>query len=309
MSTTANAILLREIPGLARDDSLAEEIFQKQSKVPTKHRLFLGDSRNMSHIADSSVQLVVTSPPYWTLKVYRPADGQLGLIQDYNKFLDGLGQVLDECYRVLVPGGRLVMVVGDVCLSRRKAGKHVVYPLHSDITVRARKSGFDNLTPILWYKISSAKFEANSYSTILGKPYEPNAIIKNDIEFILIQRKPGPYRTPTMEQRRLSFIPRKYYEQWFRQIWNLRGTSDRQHPAPFPMELAQRLVRMYSFVKDTVLDPFVGTGTTMLAAMSSGRNSIGCEIDPKFADLARKKLVEESSKLFRTAEVKFETSS
>lgn len=307
--SAANALLLREIPGLARDESLAEEIFQKQAKVSTDHRLLLGDSRKMSHIADSSVHLVVTSPPYWTLKAYRPVEGQLGLVQDYNKFLDELGKVLDECYRVLVPGGRLVWVVGDVCLSRRKAGKHVVYPLHSDITVRARKADFDNLTPILWYKISSAKYEANSYSTILGKPYEPNAVIKNDIEFILIQRKPGPYRTPTMEQRRLSFIPRKYYEQWFRQIWNLRGTSDRQHPAPFPLELAQRLVRMYSFVNDTILDPFVGTGTTMLAAMSSGRNSIGYEIDPKFTELARKRLVEESSKLFRTANVKFTASS
>jgi site-specific DNA-methyltransferase (adenine-specific) len=154
------------------------------------------------------------------------------------------------------------------------------------------------LTPILWYKIASAKYEANTYSSILGKPYEPNAVIKNDVEFILIQRKPGPYRKPTMEQRRMSFIPRSYYEQWFRQIWNLNGTSSREHPAPFPLELALRLIRMYSFVNDIVLDPFVGTGTTMLAAIKSGRNSIGYEVDPKYVQVAKERLLDESSKLF-----------
>ncbi len=177
---------------------------------------------------------------------------------------------------------------------------NVVYPLHSDITIRCRDAGFDNLTPILWYKIASAKYEANTYSTILGKPYEPNAVIKNDVEFILIQRKPRPYRKPTMEQRRMSFIPRNHYEQWFRQIWNLTGTSSREHPAPFPLELALRLVRMYSFVNDTIVDPFCGTGTTMLAAIQSGRNSIGYEIDPKFVRTAEERLRNESSRLFES---------
>ncbi len=198
---------------MARDESQADEVFRRQARFPTEHVLYHGDSRNMLKVADSSVHLVVTSPPYWTLKDYGPTEGQLGVIQDYEEFLDELEKVVAECHRVLVPGGRFVCVVGDVCLSRRKAGKHVVFPLHSDITVRARKVGFDNLTPILWYKIASAKYEANTYSTILGKPYEPNAVIKNDVEFILIQRKPGPYRTPTADQRRMSFVPRKYYEQ------------------------------------------------------------------------------------------------
>ena len=301
----ANAVALREIPGMARDEAVAGGLFEKQALVPTWHKLISGDSRRMAEVEDSSVHLIVTSPPYWVLKKYDPVEGQLGILRNYNEFLDELSKVVSECYRALVPGGRFICVVGDVCLPRRSFGRHVVYPLHSDITVRAREAGFDNLTPILWYKIASARYEANTYSTILGKPYEPNAVIKNDVEFILIQRKPGPYRKPTMEQRKMSFIPRNYYEQWFRQIWNLTGASSREHPAPFPLELALRLVRMYSFVNDIVLDPFVGTGTTMLAAIKSGRNSIGYEVDLKFVRVAKERLLDESSRLFGRTKVDF----
>jgi site-specific DNA-methyltransferase (adenine-specific) len=296
--SSANAIALREIPGMARDETATRDLFEKQALLATSHKLVGGDSRQMTGVEDNSVHLVVTSPPYWVLKNYDPVNGQLGVIRDYSKFLDELSKVVSESYRVLVPGGRFVCVVGDVCIPRRTLGRHVVYPLHSDITLRAREAGFDNLTPILWYKIASAKYEANTYSSILGKPYEPNAVIKNDVEFILIQRKPGPYRKPTMDQRKMSFIPRSYYEQWFRQIWNLNGTSSRDHPAPFPLELALRLIRMYSFVNDIVLDPFVGTGTTMLAAIKSGRNSIGYEVDPKYVEVAKERLLDGSSKLF-----------
>lgn len=302
---TKNAVSLKEIPSMAKDESIVSKIFDEQALLPTSHKLYCGDSREMAEIEENSVHLIVTSPPYWVLKEYREIEGQLGAIQDYKKFLDELTKVITECFRVLIPGGRFICVVGDVCLSRRKAGRHIVYPLHSDITIRAREIGFDNLTPILWYKIASARYEANTYSTILGKPYEPNAVIKNDVEFILIQRKPGQYRKPTVEQRKMSFIPRRYYEQWFRQIWNLRGASTREHPAPFPLELALRLVRMYSFVGDTILDPFVGTGTTMLAAMKCGRNSIGYEIDPQFAEITRKKLLEEKSKMLQRSQVYF----
>lgn len=187
-----------------------------------------------------------------------------------------------EAYRVLVLGGRLVCVVGDVCLSRREYGRHVVVPLHADICVICRKLGFDNLNPIIWHKISNAVFESNTTSKFLGKLYEPNAIVKNDIEFILMQRKPGGYRQPTEEQRRLSVIPKAEFNEWFRQIWTVTGASTKEHPAPYPFEIATRLVRMFSFHSDTVLDPFCGSGTTMLAAMKWNRNSIGFEIDPGY---------------------------
>jgi modification methylase len=296
-------IELTEIPRLARDDDAAEALFQKQAALHSWHKLYHGDSRNLEAIDNESVHLVVTSPPYWTLKKYPNTVGQLGQLEDYQEFLGELSKTLKECYRVLIPGGRLICVVGDVCLPRRVAKRHVVYPLHSDITVISRSLGFDNLTPILWYKIANAKFEANTFSNILGKPYEPNAVIKNDVEFILVQRKPGPYRKPTVEQRRFSYIPRKYYEKWFRQIWDIRGESTRRHPAPFPLELASRLVRMYSFVGDVILDPFAGTGTTMLAAMQSGRNSIGYEIDSSFVTLIKERLRDEMSSLTSNTEV------
>ncbi len=257
----------------------------------TTHKLYLGDSRDLSYIPDKSVHLVLTSPPYWNLKEYEQGANQLGIINDYQCFIDELNKVWKECYRILVPGGRLVCVVGDVCLSRKKYGKHAVMPLHSDIAVECRKIGFDNLNPILWHKISNAKFEANTSSSFLGKPYEPNAIVKNDIEYILMQRKPGGYRSPTEEQRKNSMIPKEDFQNWFSQIWRLPGASTKSgHPAPFPLELARRLVTMFSFVDDVVLDPFCGSGTTMLAAIETNRNSIGIETEEKYCESTVKRL-------------------
>ena len=274
-------------------------------ELTTRHRLFQGDARSFPQIPDTSVHLVVTSPPYWTLKRYNESEGQLGHVEDYEEFLNDLRQVWAEALRVLVPGGRLVCVVGDVCLSRRENGRHVVVPLHADICVACRKLGFDNLNPIIWHKISNAAFEANTSSKFLGKPYEPNAIVKNDIEFILMQRKPGGYRRPTEEQRRLSAIPKREFNEWFRQIWTLTGASTRDHPAPFPLELACRLVRMFSFTGDTVLDPFSGTGTTMVAATKWGRNSVGIEIDPDYCQFAARRIRAENQSLFSRSDFEF----
>ncbi len=272
----------------------------------TVHRLINGDARDLSFLPDESVHLVLTSPPYWNLKRYNENPNQIGHIDDYETFLFELKKVWEHAYRVLVPGGRLVCVVGDVCVSRRNFGRHLVFPLHSDISVICRHIGFDNLNPIIWHKIANASYEVSNGSKFLGKPYEPNAIIKNDIEFILMQRKPGGYRKPTEEQRRQSMIDKKDFNRWFRQIWNIPGASTRKHPAPFPLELATRLVRMFSFVGDTVLDPFCGSGTTMVAAFKNNRNSIGVEIDPEYCRMAARYLKTESGDLFSDAKLIFE---
>lgn len=270
-----------------------------------EHILVNGDARNLSFINDLSVHLVITSPPYWNLKKYRENPDQLGNLQDYYTFIDELSKVWKECYRVLVPGGRLVCIVGDVCKSRRKFGRHLVVPLHADIIVSCKKIGFDNLNPIIWHKISNATYEVdNGSSGFLGKPFEPNGIIKNDIEFILMQRKPGSYRKPTNEQRHLSLIAKNDYKEWFSQFWNIPGASTKNHPAPFPYEVAYRLVRMFSFHGDTVLDPFCGTGTTLLAAIKTDRNSIGVEIDPFYCKIALARLEQETSDLFKNIELK-----
>ncbi len=269
-------------------------------------RLILGDARNLRFIPDASVHLVVTSPPYWSLKRYNEHPGQMGHIKDYELFLSELNKVWSEVFRVLVPGGRLVCVVGDVCMSRKNFGRHVVFPLHADICVACRRLGFDNLNPIIWHKISNAAYEVeNGGAGFLGKPYEPNAIIKNNIEFILMQRKPGGYRKPTEDQRDQSRLSKEEYQEWFQQFWRLTGASTREHPAPFPDELAYRLVRMFSFVGDTVLDPFCGTATTLLAAANAGRNGIGVELDPTYARMAALRLKDRVGSLFQGVRLEF----
>jgi site-specific DNA-methyltransferase (adenine-specific) len=245
----------------------------------------LGDARELSWIESESVHLVVTSPPYWTLKEYRRHAGQMGHIGDYELFLDQLDLVWKECERVLAPGGRVCCVVGDVCLPRKKAGRHHVVPLHADIQVRARRLGLDCLSPIYWNKIANGVTEARGNGAgFYGKPYQPGAIVKNDVEFILFLRKGGEYRKPKPLQKALSMLTKEEMQVWWQPIWSdIRGASTRNgHPAPYPTKLAERLIRMFSFAGDTVLDPFSGTCATAVAAYQAGRNSISNEIDPTY---------------------------
>jgi DNA modification methylase len=291
------------IPRIAKDAHLIRLIERAIHQVPTSHSIYRGDARDMSGLQPNSVHLVLTSPPYWTLKEYRDSEGQLGHVEDYDQFLQELDKVWKHCFQALVPGGRLICVVGDVCLSRREnGGRHTVVPLHSSIQEHCRMLGFDNLAPIIWHKISNASYEVEGGSTFLGKPYEPNSVIKNDIEFVLMERKPGGYRAPDISTKVLSVISAENHKKWFQQIWSgVTGASTKQHPAPYPVELAERLVRMFSFVGDTVLDPFMGTGTTTVAAAKWGRNSLGFEIDRHYYKMAQKRISEETSSLFSTA--------
>src|SRR5438874_3316543 len=295
-----------DIPNIAKTEKLVRLIHTAVQRIPTTHNLYLGDARSMSALEPESVHLVLTSPPYWTLKEYRDSKGQLGHVSDYETFLSELDKVWEHCFRALVPGGRVICVVGDVCLSRRKnGGRHTVVPLHASIQEHCRSIGFDNLAPIIWHKIANIQLEAEGNGGgFLGKPYEPNSVIKNDIEFILMERKPGGYRTPDLARRVLSVISGANHKQWFQQIWSgLTGASTRYHPAPYPLELAERLIRMFSFVGDTVLDPFLGTGTTGIAAAKTGRNSVGFEVDEHYYDSASKRVVNETASLFSKATI------
>ena len=237
------ADLQRDLPRLARDRRLLELIAEAVGRIPTRHRLVNRDARDLSLLGDASVHLVVTSPPYWTLKQYRDTEGQLGHLSDYEEFL------------------------------------------HES-------------------KIANAAYEVDGAGGFLGKPYEPNAVIKNDLEFILMERKPGAYRRPTPEARVLSVISTDDYQTWFRQIWSdIGGASTREHPAPFPLQLAERLVRMFSFAGDTVLDPFTGTGTTNVAASRCGRHSLGYEVDDHYFKGAAARLRAEAADLFASVAV------
>jgi len=283
----------------------ANEYFRTVSwPVPfdkTSHSVRLGDARNLSWIKSESVHLVVTSPPYWTLKQYEENnESQLGDIENYETFLDELDKVWAECSRVLVGGGRICCVVGDVCVSRKRGGRHLVMPLHADIQVRARRLGLDCLTPIIWHKISNGVTETEGNGAgFYGKPYQPGSIVKNDVEYILFLRKGGQYRTATPVQKALSMLSRTEMQSWFRSFWtDIKGASTRNgHPAPYPIELADRLVRMFSFAGDTVLDPFLGTASTSIAALRAGRNSIGNEIEPTYLKCAYDKLLAESRQM------------
>jgi site-specific DNA-methyltransferase (adenine-specific) len=282
-----------------REPSINEKFAAKRrawarqpSILRTTHRIYEGDGRLMEHQgAEPLVHLVVTSPPYWNLKEYPDRrELQLGNLSSYQDFLSELFSVWRRCFQLLVPGGRLCVVVGDVCLSRRKAGRHSVVPLHADISRQCIELGFDYLSPIFWYKIANAATEVEGNgSGFLGKPYEPNAVIKNDVEYILIFRKPEAYRAPTPEQRALSVIQRRDHERWFRQVWSdIPGQVRLQgHPAPYPKKVPFRLISMFSFVGDVVLDPFWGTGTTTAAAIEAHRCSIGYEIEPEYLSIGQ----------------------
>lgn len=262
----------------------------------TTHRLYQGDARDLAAIKDGSVHLIVTSPPYWTLKEYPGAASQLGAIDDYARFLLELDRVWRECERVLTPGGRLCCVVGDVCVPRKKNGRHYIVPLHADIQVRARTLGLDCLTPIIWHKIANGAQEATGNgSGYYGKPYQPGGVVKNDIEYILFLRKGVGYRSPSQVQQALSMLTKDEIQQWFRAVWSdVRGASTKGgHPAPYPPELAERLIRMFSFAGDTVLDPFLGSASTLIAALRTGRNSIGVEVEPSYVELAHERVASE----------------
>lgn len=281
---------------------LAKKLAWENGAAPdnTRHTIVHGDARIMPELAAESVHVVVTSPPYFDLVAYEDTsetDGQLGNLGDYDGFLEELAKVWRRCFDALVPGGRLCIVVGDVCVSRRQAGRHYVIPLHADIARACIRLGFDYLTPIYWSKIANMATEVGGSARFLGKPYEPNGIIKNDVEYILLLRKPGSYRKPTNAQRALSILDPEDHRRWFRSVWtDVRGESRKAgHPAPFPSELARRLIQMFSFVGDTVLDPFWGTGSTTHAAIQSSRSSIGYEIESGYIDIGRRRLDQQDS--------------
>jgi modification methylase len=282
----------------------ANQHWRKQFWPPpfdrSTHHVKQGDARELSFLEADSVHLIVTSPPYFNLKPYNSECGgkQLGRIEDYDQFLSELDKVWSECFRVLVPGGRICCVIGDILVPRKIDGRHRILPLPADIMVRSRALGFDTLAPILWLKIGNRTNEAGGGSSgYYGKPYQPGAIIKNDFEHILMLRKPGGYRSTTMLQKSLSMLQRDEMDGWQRPFWSdIRGASLRNgHPAPYPVELAERLIRMYSFAGDVTLDPFGGAGSTSIAAVRTGRNSIMVEIDDEYVKTAHERVTEQLS--------------
>jgi site-specific DNA-methyltransferase (adenine-specific) len=254
----------------------------------THHKIILGDSRAMSEVQDESVHLVVTSPPYWQLKDYGH-ENQIGFNDTYEDYINNLNLVWNECYRVLHPGCRLCVNIGDQFARAVYYGRYKIIPIRTEIIKFCETIGFDYMGAIIWQKVTTTNTTGGA--TIMGSfPYPRNGIVKLDYEFILLFKKLGTSPKPANEQKERSKLTTEEWNQYFYGHWNFSGERQDQHLATFPEELPRRLIRMFSFVDDTVLDPFLGSGTTSLAAHNLERHSVGYEINKEFLPIINNKL-------------------
>lgn len=256
--------------------------------MKTHHKIILGDSRTMREVPDSSVHLVLTSPPYWQLKDY--GDGnQIGFNHTYEEYINHLNLVWSEAGRVLHPGCRLCVNIGDQFARSVYYGRYKVIPIRTEIIKFCENIGFDYLGAVIWQKVTTC--HTTGGATVMGSfPYPRNGILKLDYEFILIFKKYGTSPKATPEQKGRSKLTQEEWNTYFAGHWNFPGEKQDGHLAMFPEELPRRLIKMFSFTGDTVLDPFLGSGTTSLAAKHLGRNSIGYEINKDFLPVIKQKL-------------------
>ena len=305
--------------------------------MQTTHKIIFGDSRSMAEVADESVHLIVTSPPYWQLKDYG-AKGQIGFDDTYEDYINSLNLVWKECQRVLHKGCRLCINIGDQFARAAYYGRYKVIPIRTEIVRMCEALGLDYMGAIIWQKVTTCNTTGGA--SIMGSyPYPRNGIIKLDYEFILIFKKLGEPPEVSDEAKKASKLSLTEWNKYFYGHWDFpgerikknasakrkprsdlskrtspfgdtssvgdpnearlggkrspqaasRGPQWLEHIAPFPEELPKRLIRMFSFVGDTVLDPFLGSGTTTLAAKNQGRNSIGYEINPNYRPLIEQK--------------------
>jgi len=272
----------------------------------TRHKLILGDSRTMPEIADESVHLVVTSPPYWCIKDYGHPE-QIGFNQTYEEYIESIGRVISECHRVLHPGCRMAVNIGDQYLRAAEHERYRVLPIPSDLAVVGRKIGFDYMGSIIWQKISTTNTSGGG--AWMGSMYYPrDGHVTYEHEYILLFRKLGDWpKAGTPEVKEVSRLAKEERQSWFRGVWSdIHPDRQSSHIAMFPVELPRRLIKMYSFWGETILDPFMGSGTTAKAASLEGRNSIGYELNPDFEPLIRGKLGVNGQRLITETDVSLE---
>lgn len=242
----------------------------------------------MDELKDESVHLVITSPPYWQLKDYGNGS-QIGFNDSYEDYINNLNLVWKECYRVLHQGCRLCVNIGDQFARSVYYGRYKVIPIREEIIKFCEIIGFDYMGAIIWQKVTTCNTTGGA--TIMGSfPYPRNGIIKLDYEFILIFKKLGEPPKVSREIKEKSKLTLEEWNEYFYGHWNFSGERQTNHLAMFPEELPKRLIKMFSFIGDTVLDPFLGSGTTCLAAKNLNRNSIGYEINEDFLPIIKEKL-------------------
>lgn len=272
--------------------------------MSTKHRVIIGDARKMLELEKHSVDLAVTSPPYWQVKHYGSKD-EVGFHDSYEEYINHLNLVWKEVYRVLDRGGRLCINIGDQYARSVYYGRYKVIPIRTEIIKFCETMGFDYMGAVIWQKVATT--HTSGGASIMGSyPYPRNGILKLDYEFILIFKKPGESQKKiSQEIKDQSRMTREEWNTYFAGHWNFAGTKQGEHLAMFPLELPRRLVKMFSFVGDTVLDPFLGSGTTSLACLELHRNSVGYEINPEFLPLIKEKLGTREKRLFDQPEYEF----
>lgn len=258
----------------------------------TEHKIIFGDSRTLNSIKDKSVQLIITSPPYWQLKDYG-VDSQIGFNDSYEEYINNLNLVWQECYRVLCDGCRMCINIGDQFARSVYYGRYKVIPIRTEIIRFCEFLGMDYMGAVIWQKATT--MNTSGGGAVMGSfPYPRNGILKIDYEFILIFKKLGTAPKPTQMQKERSAMTKAEWNEYFASHWNFSGVKQSGHIAMFPEELPKRLIKMFSFAGETVFDPFAGSGTTLLAAKHLGRNSIGYEINKNFKPIIREKLYEQS---------------
>ncbi|WP_448523089.1 DNA-methyltransferase [Pseudothermotoga sp.] len=263
-------------------------------------KIIIADSRKMPEIADETIDLIVTSPPYWHLKDYG-IEGQIGYGQSLHEYLKDLYRVWKESYRVLKPGRRLCVNIGDQFARSIVYGRYKIVPLHAEVISQCELIGFDYMGAIIWQKKTT--MNTTGGATIMGSyPYPPNGMIEIDYEYILIFKKPGKEEKVPDEVKEISKLSKEEWKEYFQGHWRFNGEKQVGHEAMFPEEVPRRLIKMFSFVTDTVLDPFLGSGTTVKVALSLNRNAIGYEINKEFLNVMKEKIGLEN-RLFTLGEV------
>ncbi len=268
--------------------------------MKTTHKIIIGDSRCMKEISDEFVQLILTSPPYWQLKDYGNGK-QIGYNDSYENYINNLNLVWKECHRVLENGCRLCINIGDQFARSVYYGRYKVIPIRTEIIRFCETVGYDYMGAIIWQKVTTCNTTGGA--TVMGSyPYPRNGILKLDYEFILIFKKHGKPRRVIKEIKEQSRMTRDEWNEYFTGHWNFSGEKQDKHLAMFPVELPRRLIKMFSFIDDTVLDPFLGSGTTSLAVKMLQRNSIGYEINQEFLPVIREKLGVDENSMFSDCE-------
>jgi site-specific DNA-methyltransferase (adenine-specific) len=268
--------------------------------VTVKNLIIIGDSRNMREVKDESVHLIITSPPYWQLKDYGEGN-QIGFNDTYEEYINNLNLVWNECHRILHKGCRLCINIGDQFARSVYYGRYKIIPIRTEIIKFCETIGFDYMGAIIWQKVTTCNTTGGA--TIMGSfPYPRNGILKIDYEFILIFKKYGSSPNVSKDIKEQSKLTQEEWNQYFAGHWAFPGEKQDKHLAMFPEELPRRLIKMFSFMGDTVLDPFLGSGTTSLASKNLNRNSIGYEINEDFLSVIKDKLGIQQNSLFEDAQ-------